>query len=448
MLHLDHGYRIRLVPLVLLVTLCDSLPAQTTKDFELTPIDYHNRSAANRISKLQQQIDLGKRKLAWTNRHGFLPAVLTALDIPVSSQVLVYSKTSVQVRHISPRRPRAIYFNDDTYVAWVRFGDMLEIISMDPQLGGIFYTLPQSPSKRPQFRRDRGQCLICHANRRTKDVPGPVVRSLYTAPSGQPHFGARTFVTDHTSPFSQRWGGYYVTGTHGSMRHMGNTVIPLDESTEDFDYDTGANLKRLDGLIHTDDYLSPHSDLVALMVLEHQSRMHNLITRAHFETETVNHYDRLFNKALDRPRGYRSDISRRRIARVAEDLLRYMLFIDEFALKAPVQGTSQFAREFSKAGLKGRPGRSLRQFDLRRRLFKHPCSYLVESPAFAQLPVAVHSLVASRLNSILRATKPEENYARLGEADRKAIREILDATGPTWWKAAAKAASKKAEASK
>ena len=92
-----------------------------------------------------------------------------------------------------------------------------------------------------------------------------MVRSLYTAPSGQPHFGARTFVTDHSSPFSERWGGYYVTGTHGSMRHMGNTVIPLDQPTRDFDYHAGANLTRLDGLIDTDDYLSPHSDLVACL---------------------------------------------------------------------------------------------------------------------------------------------------------------------------------------
>ena len=157
--------------------------AQTSKDFELAPINYHNQSTTNRISTLQRLIDLGKSKLAWTDRHGYLPAVLTALDIPVSSQVLVFSKTSVQVRQISPRRPRAIYFNDDTYVAWVQQGDMLEIISMDPQLGGIFYTLSQAQSKQPQFRRDRGQCLLCHANRRTRDVPGPVSYTHLTLPT-------------------------------------------------------------------------------------------------------------------------------------------------------------------------------------------------------------------------------------------------------------------------
>mgnify|MGYP003309394834 CR=1 FL=1 len=423
-------------PILLLLLCCSwSLPvmAQTTKDFELAPIDYHNQSTNNRISNLQQLINQDKSRLSWSDRHGYLPAVLKALDIPISSQVLVFSKTSVQVRHISPRRPRAIYFNDDTYVAWVQQGDMLEIISMDPQLGGVFYPLPQSPAKQPQFRRDRGQCLLCHANRRTQDVPGPVVRSLYTAPSGQPHFGARTFVTDHTSPFSQRWGGYYVTGTHGSMRHMGNTVIPLEESTQNFDYQSGANLTRLDGLIDTDDYLSPHSDVVALMVLEHQSRMHNLITRAHFETDTVNHYDRLYNKALDRPKGYRSEVSKRRIARVAENLLRYMLFIDEFTLKSPVRGTSKFAEEFSSRSPLDKQGRSLRQLDLRRRLFRHPCSFLVESPAFARLPKPVLTLVAERLRAVLNTRMPGEDYARLSGDDRKTVQEILDAKRPAWW---------------
>ena len=423
-------------PILLLLLCCSwSLPvmAQTTKDFELAPIDYHNQSTNNRISNLQQLINQDKSRLSWSDRHGYLPAVLKALDIPISSQVLVFSKTSVQVRHISPRRPRAIYFNDDTYVAWVQQGDMLEIISMDPQLGGVFYTLPQSPAKQPQFRRDRGQCLLCHANRRTQDVPGPVVRSLYTAPSGQPHFGARTFVTDHTSPFSQRWGGYYVTGTHGSMRHMGNTVIPLEESTQNFDYQSGANLTRLDGLIDTDDYLSPHSDLVALMVLEHQSRMHNLITRAHFETDTVNHYDRLYNKALDRPREYRSDISRRRIARVADDLLRYMLFVNEFSLKSPIQGTSKFSEEFARRGRPDKQGRSLRQLDLKQRLFRFPCSYLVETPTFAQLPDAVRDQVVGRLKTILANTTADKDFARLTAGDRKAIHEILAAAHPAWW---------------
>lgn len=409
-----------------------SLPvsAQTSKEFEQKPIDYHNRATTNRIARLQQLIDSGKRSLDFDDRRGYLAALLTALEIPRSSQVLVFSKTSVQVQQISPRRPRAIYFNDDTYVGWVQQGDLIEIITMDPQLGGIFYTLPQVRTGKPRFSRDRGQCLLCHANRRTLDVPGPVVRSLYTAPGGQPHFGARTFVTDHSSPFSQRWGGYYVTGTHGSMRHMGNTVIPLGEATQNFDYDTGANVTRLEGLIDTDDYLTPHSDLVALMVLEHQARMHNLLTRAHFETDSVLYYDRLYNKALDRPAGFQSEISKRRITRVANDLLRYLLFVDEFQLKTPIAGTSAFAREFSRQGPRDKQGRSLRQLDLQTRLFRHHCSYLIYSPLFDHLPPRVRDPLIGRLQRVLRGTDKSEDYTRLTADQRRNLLEILNDTKP------------------
>jgi len=433
----------RLTPLILLGWLCAATSppatAQMTKDFELKPIDYHNTDTTNPVSRLQARIDSGQTRLKWDDRHGYLVDLLKTLDVPVSSQVLVFSKTSVQIRRISPRRPRAIYFNDDTYIGWVQQGDMLEIIAMDPDLGGIFYTLPQSQTVKPRFRRDRGQCLLCHANRRTNDVPGPVVRSLFTSPSGQPHFGAHTFVTDHTSPFSRRWGGYYVTGTHGSMRHMGNTVIRLDRSLRNFDFEAGANLTRLDGLINTSAYLSPHSDLVALMVLEHQSRMHNLITRAHFEADSIAYYDRLYNKALDRPADYQSDVSKRRIARVADDLLRYLLFVDEFQLKSPIAGTSTFTRDFSVRGQTKRSRRSLRWLDLKTRLFRYPCSFLVESASFERLPGPVRKRVVSRLSDILHDRESGDEFARLTRDNRHEILEILNQSRPRWWPVPAKA---------
>ena len=180
--------RSRYSGLTILLLFCSPpASAQTSKEFEHRPIDYHNTATTNRISRLQQLIDSGKRTLAFDERHGYLADLLDALKIPRSSQVLVFSRTSVQIRHISPRHPRAIYFNDDTYIGWVQQSDILEIIAMDPDLGGVFYTLPQSRTDKPQFRRDRGQCLLCHANRRTNEVPGPVVRSLRaSAPTTEP----------------------------------------------------------------------------------------------------------------------------------------------------------------------------------------------------------------------------------------------------------------------
>ncbi|MCP3693909.1 MAG: hypothetical protein GY917_17025, partial [Planctomycetaceae bacterium] len=169
--------------------------AQGSYSFERPPIDYHNRLTNNHISRLQQALDQDKQTLKYDPQRGYLPAILQALEISPASQVLVYSKTSQQLRWIDSRHPRALYYNDQNYVGWVLGGKVLEIITTDTQLGTVFYTLEQQETPRPKFERDRGQCLICHASRRTHEVPGPLVRSLYTGRNGQPAFGMGTFNT-------------------------------------------------------------------------------------------------------------------------------------------------------------------------------------------------------------------------------------------------------------
>ena len=273
--------------------------------------------------------------------------MLELLDVPVSSQMLVFSKTSFQLRRITPRRPRAVYFNDDVYVGWVQGGDVVEISSADPQQGAIFYTLKQEPSESPKFVRDRGQCISCHASSRTMGVPGHLVRSVYSDRGGQPLFGAGTFTTDHRSPFKERWGGWYVTGSHGAHRHMGNVFAADRDRPEQLDVEAGANLVDLRQHVNLSPYLGPDSDIVALMVLEHQTRMHNLITRANFETRSALHYDRIMNEAMGRPLDHRSESAQRRIESTAHKLVDYMLFANEFNLKHPIKGTSAFQSEFS-----------------------------------------------------------------------------------------------------
>ena len=198
-------------------------------EFEREPIRYLEQPLDDEITHLQQRLDAGELKLPFDDQRGYLPALLELLDIPTSSQMLVFSKTSFQLRRINPHRPRALYFNDHAYIGWVQGGDVVEITSVDPQQGAIFYTLAQEETDQPRFIRDKGQCLTCHASSRTKGVPGHLVRSVYTSQSGQPQFGSGTFTTDHRSPFTERWGGWYVSGTHGEMRHMGN-VLSLDRN--------------------------------------------------------------------------------------------------------------------------------------------------------------------------------------------------------------------------
>jgi hypothetical protein len=405
--------------------------------FENEPINYAHAEAHDQVAQLQQRIDAGELELAYDERFGYLPAVLEALDIPQSSQMLVFSQTSFQLRKISPRRPRAIYFNDDTYIGYVQFGDVIELSSVDPELGAVFYTLEQDRSPRPRFVRDKGQCLTCHASSRTQGVPGHLVRSVYPDASGRPLLGSGTFTSDHTSPFKERWGGWYVTGTHGRMRHMGNAIARDRRDPEALDIESGANRKTLEGLVDTTPYLQPTSDIVALMVLEHQTQMHNYLTFANFETRQALHYNQVMNKALERPHDYQSESTQRRIAAAADKVVRYLLMSDEFTLRWPVEGVSDFAQEFAARGPHDSQGRSLRDLQLDTRMFKYPCSYLIYSEAFDQLPDPVREAVYKRLADVLGGStgKPSgdsaagrhdrDSFEHLSTADRQAIREIL-----------------------
>ncbi len=400
-------------------------------EFDREPILYETRTPTDRVSKLAEELKLGKTVLAYDEKFGYLPAVLEALDVPRSSQMLVFSKTSFQLRRISRTKPRAIYFNDEVYIGYVQNGDVLEVSSADPELGAVFYTLSQDQTEPPVFLRDKGQCIICHASSRTQNVPGHLVRSVYPDQSGQPQFGSGTFTTDHKSPFSERWGGWFVTGTHGAMRHMGNVTSASKQDPEALDREAGANVTDLSDLIKTSNSLEPTSDLVALMVLEHQTQMHNFITNANYEARHAAFYDGIMNAAFkDRPADYVSETTTRRIASAGDKLLDYLLFKDEFQLTSPIKGVSAFAEDFAQRGPRDGKGRSLRDFDLQKRLFKYPCSYLIYSPAFDHLPKPVKAYVSQKLLEVLTRKDTQDKYPHLTLEDRANILEILKETKP------------------
>lgn len=407
-------------------------------DFEKEPISYSSPSTQNAVEKLCLQIEKGKISLKYDERFGYLKSVLNALNVSPSSQMLVFSKTSMQQRRISPSSPRAIYFNDDTYIGWVPKGKIIELSSVDPQKGAVFYTLRQEQAQRPELLRSRGNCLTCHASSRTHNIPGHLVRSVYPSETGMPHFGAGAFLTNHTSPLKERWGGWFVTGTHGKQRHMGNEIAIRKNRRESLDMDKGANVTDLSSRTPIKKYLTGHSDIVALMVLEHQTEMHNLITVANYDTRSAFHYDTIMNRALKRPANHVSTTTMSRMKSSAEKLVKYMLFAEETPLTATIQGTSNFAKEFEGRGPKDDQGRSLRQFDLKKRMFKYPCSYLVYSEAFRGLPQQLKEQVYRKLWEVLtKKEESKEDYARLSSTDRKAIYEILLQTKeglPEYWK--------------
>lgn len=412
-------------------TACADLP------YEQEPIDYLKAPVDDPIARLQQRLDAGEAKLNYDEQRGYLPAVLEQLGISTASQTLVFSKTSFQRQRISRRTPRALYFNDDTYIGYVQQGEVVEVSTTDPRQGAVFYTLSQQRVDKPVFLRQTHDCLLCHSSSKTEEVPGHLVRSVYPDASGQPVFSAGTFTTNHASPLRDRWGGWFVTGKHGAQSHMGNVTVTDRQRPENLDRAAGANRSSVEGLIDAAPYLTPHSDIVALMVLEHQTKMHNLITAANYHARLALHYEAGLNKALDRPAGSISDSTLRRIHSPAEKLVKYLLFCEEAPLADPIQGSTRYAAEFAARGPRDRRGRSLRDFDLKRRLFKYPCSYEIYSEAFDQLPPLTRQYVYDRLRQVLIGEDQSSDFAHLSAEDRQAIFEILLETKsdlPADWK--------------
>jgi hypothetical protein len=430
----------RVVPIVLCAAtlVVWTRAASAEIPFEREPINYLTSTAHDPVAQLQERLQNKKVTLRHDDRQGYLKSVLESLNVPVSSQVLVFSKTSFQRTRIAPDTPRALYFNDDVYVGFVQGSDVLEFSAVDPQLGGTFYLLEQTQTPTPTFLRQTHDCLQCHASGKTLDVPGHLVRSVYPEASGEPAFNAGTFSTSHESPLAERWGGWYVTGTHGKQTHLGNVLVTDHEHPEKLNTKAGANLMDLSAKFDTSAYLTGGSDLVALMVLEHQVKMHNLITLANFQAKIAIHYARAINKALGDPEDTISETTARRFQGPAEDLVKYMLFVEEAPLSEPVHGTSSFEKDFPARGPRDRQGRSLRDFDLKSRLFRYPCSCLVYSKAFDALPGVVKDFVYRRLWEILSGKDQSEAYSRRTPEERKAILEILRETKkglPDYWKA-------------
>lgn len=402
--------------------------------FDEEPINYTQSEATDAVARLQKSLDKG-HLLQRNASNGYLTSVLRALNIPVSSQVLVFAKTSFQRDRISPSTPRAIYFNDDVYVGWVQDGPVVELSAADPQLGAVFYTLNQDRFATQKFVRQNFECLGCHTSTLTSGVPGHTVRSVFTARDGQPIFSGGSYVTTDESPMSERYGGWYVSGTNGQQYHMGNLMLKNEAELQTVNRAAGANVTNLRRYFDPTPYLSPHSDLVALTVLQHQTHLHNLLTKANHETRKALHYEQLLNKELGRAIDFRSESTTSRIRSVAEPLVRGLLFSGEAPLTGPISGTSGFAKEFENRGPWDKQKRSLRQFDLKTRLFRYPCSYLIYTEAFDGLPAEAKEYVYRRFAEILGGKDTTKEFAHLNPAERQAILQILRETKPefnTW----------------
>jgi hypothetical protein len=435
----EPSFRSRVGAIVAVLLTVAATARAATPDYEQPPIQYSTTQPHDPAARLKRSIDNGSVTLAHDERHGYLGAVLRELKIPASSQTLVFSKTSFQAARISPARPRAVYFNDDTYVGYVPGSDMIEIASSDPTLGAVFYTIPQTERQTPQLIRQTDNCLQCHGESMTRGVPGLLVRSVFADEYGLPIGSAGTFITTQESPLSERWGGWYVTGSTGEKSpHMGNMrwkepangsgAVPTPIAT------ASGGTTALPAEVDASEYLTPHSDVVALMVLEHQAEAHNRFTRAAQGTLRALRDEKIMADALGEnlEPGKHSESTLGRIKSSCEPLVEYLLFSGETKLTEPVVGSSTFAADFSARGPRDARGRSLRDFDLCTRMFKYPCSYLVYSKSMRGLPGAARDYVDRRLREVLSGVDASERFAHLSPADRVAILEILRETVPAW----------------
>jgi len=384
-------------------------------------IAYTKAPLANAVADLNTKLADGSVQLTFDGRSGYLQSALDALQIPIDSQMLVFSPNSLQAKRINQNNPRALFFNDRVALGWVRDGDVIEVAAHDVTQGTVFYTLdqrmPAAGAERPQFKRGF-ICLGCHVAGDTLGVPGLLMFSALAPPDAS---GFGRFVTmDHRTPVDQRWGGWFVTGNIGAAAHRGNEAPALDPSRR-------HGLRSADGLFDLDGYPAASSDVASLLVLSHQTHMMNLLTRIGWEARAA---DPTQHAPFTSSPGQDDRIAQM-MRGIAAEVVDYLLFVDEAPLPEAVQGSSAFAERFSLQGPRDTAGRSLHELDLRHRLLKYPCSYLIYSPAFDALPTAAKAPLYSRMWEVLSGAERGERYrSALSRADRQAIVEILRDTKP------------------
>jgi hypothetical protein len=253
-------------------------------------------------------------------------------------------------------------------------------------------------------------------------VPGHLLRSFAVDDNGVVDMASGTGLVNHRTPIEERWGGWYVTGEKGGPPHRGNLFGKSAFARHEKEPAFPGTQPALSEYFDASPYLEKTSDVAALLLLEHQTHMHNFITRLNYEsTIALQQYGHL---------NY--------LRNIIDSFLKYMLFTEEAPFASPVKGSEAFDRTFTAQGPRDKKGRSLRELDLQTRLLKYPCSPLVYSEAFEHLPAKAKEVVYQKLFDVLTGKDDREQWAKLTPESRRAIREILADTKPElpgYWKA-------------
>ena len=389
-------------------------------DDEYEVIEYGTSDLQDIVSRLQERIIAKEATLSFSTDRGYLDSVLQELNISSTSQILVFSKTSLQQPLISPETPRALYFNDEVYVGWVQGSGILEVASMDPDLGPVFFTLEQKETETPVFNREYELCLRCHDSLSLSGggTPRFIMSSNYTGILGQLVSHEGSVMTTSRTPIRSRWGGWFVSGLHGEQKHLGNVIIESAADLSDERLATSGNLFSIAEVSNLAPYISPFSDIVALMVIEHQIEVQNEIARVNFQSRTLLADDKINDIELNDE-----------LLSIAEGLIDSLFMTGQPEFLARINGTSGFSENFMSRGKKDSQGRSLRELDLSKSLFKYPFSYLIYSDAYASLPKKVREIIGQRIKEVLSPEYSGDFYPHISSSSKIIIAEILDDTG-------------------
>ena len=414
--------------LVVSLLLCSTLTgfSQFYNDYELEPHGYFSKDAKDPVTLLMKRVQRGEVLIKEPNGKPLVERLLRELGLNKDTQVLVFSRTSLQRREVSYSNPRALYFNESVYLGWMPNG-RIEIASFDPELGPIFYFQRElDDASSPLLARTRS-CLGCHAGDATNFLPGSLGRSVYPDKSGRSLRSIDDYRrSGHHIPLHDRYGGWFVSGNHGAMRHMGNAIASREGGKITIDREQFANLEKLDRFFSTEAYPAPGSDIAALLVFDHQVTMHHRLVEAAYRARQS-----LFDSKLD-PK--ETDVSKLSKGRSTDEFLEgrdkvvdYLLFRDETPIPK-VSCDPAFQRAFSANRIADSRKRSLKDLRLDGRIFENRCSYMIYSPTFDQFPPMLKGAIYARIHEILTSPKPVEGFDYLGKEEKRRILEILDET--------------------
>lgn len=408
---------------LLLISMLLAQVASGDADFwDLPPIRYSDTQATDAVAQLAAAMAKGEKKVEGKTGLDRLRFVLKELKVPEESQVLVFSKTSLQISLIQPKNPRALFYSPDVYVGYVPGGAM-EVIVQDPALGLVFYVIDAGEGETLKIERDTSQCMSCHGTTRTEGVPGVQVRSVFPNAEGHPLLAKGTSHVNHDTPLPERWGGYYVTG-RSSLPHLGNRTYT--EHGEGDDKPLPSDLADLREKIDVSKYPRPTSDIVALMVLEHQCRMHNLLNAATLQYRRAKFISQAIDPSADPDQGSAGRVADGMAAKIVECLF----YKDETDPGEDLVGGDEFQKSFNARFPKTKEGDSLAEFHLYDRIFKNRCSFMVYSQAFRELPPRVKQAVLKQMKVVLAGE--DTSFGYLKESERKRIEGILKETLEGW----------------